>query len=169
MDRHKYHVLLFFLSIPFPFMLFKGWWSGVFDGWGSQGYSYLGLFAALAEVYFSRRKLVVAGLFGMGVFVVGILFRIMHWPGAALFILFGITSFMIIPLWSALQAREQKMLRIIISVWILIYGTGVLFLIFHWPGGGLLIILSMLALPVVTIALGNSLWQAKQKQNERNI
>lgn len=168
MDRQKYYILLFFLSIPFNFMVFKNWWTDLQSNW-SPAYPFLVLFAALAEVYFSRRKLVIAGMFGMGAFALGVFLHIPHWPGAALFTFLGLVSFMIIPFWSALQAREQKTLRLIISSWILMYGTGTIFKIFHWPTSALFVILSMKFLTVVTIALGVTLWQAKQKQNERNF
>lgn len=150
-------------------MVFKGWWSEFYAGWSSQLYPYLALFAALTEIYFSRRKLVIAGMFGMGAFVVGLFLHMLHWPGAALFIFSGITCVMLIPLWSAITTKKQKTLRIIISIWILIYGIGVLFKIFHWPAAGLFIISSIIYLPVLQIALGVSLWKSKLQQNDRNI
>jgi hypothetical protein len=161
MSRQKYHVLLFFLSIPFPFMLFKGWWSGIFDGWGTQGYVYLGLFAVLAEIYFSTRKLVNAGMIGIGVFLVGLIFKVQHWPGAQICVLLSTILLIAIPIWSALLNPHDRKLNIIISTWILIFGISALFKMFHWPSAGLLTVVSMMILPVVTISLGIDLWKTK--------
>lgn len=170
MTRQKYYILLFFISIPFPLLLlFKTPLSEIHDRWPGQAYPYLVLLAALAEVYFSRNKLVIVGLVGMGAAVLGLFLLMLHWPGAWLFVVAGIAILMIIPLWSAVTTKEPKALRVIISNWILTYGVGTVFKIFHWPAAGLLIILSLIVLPVVTVALGISLWNAKQKQNDRNV
>jgi hypothetical protein len=168
MHRQKYHLLLFFLSVPFIFTIHKTWMSPHLS-WASEAYPFLVLFAALAEIYFSRRKLVLAGMAGMGIFLLGLVLNIPHWPGARLCVFTGLTVLMVIPLWSAITSRHQKTLAIIISGWILLYGIGALFKIFSWPGGGLIIILSLAGLPVVTIALGISLWKAKQQQYDRNV
>lgn len=150
-------------------MLFKGPWSDFYDNWSFEAYSYLVLFAALAEVYFSKRKLVIAGMIGIGAVVLGLFLLILHWRGAGFFVVAGIVTLMIIPLWSAVITKEQKALRITISAWILTYGIGTVFKIFHWPAAGLVVIMSILFLPIVTIALGISLWNAKQKLNDSNI
>ncbi len=168
MTRHKYHILLFFFSIPFNFMVFKNWWTDVQSNW-SGAFPFLVLFATLGEIYFSKRNFVRAGMVAMGVFVLGILLRIPHWPGSTLCVFLGLGSLTFIPMWNAIQAREQKTLRLIIATWILLHGAGAVLKVLHWPAGGLLIISSMIFLTVVTIALGLTLWQAKQKQNDRNI
>lgn len=150
-------------------MTFKGWWSDFHGNWSSDAYPFLILFAALAEIYFSSRKLIYLGMVGIGLFILGYLLNIPHWPGAQLCVLASITCIMIIPLWSAITTREQKTLRIIISTWILLYGIGTIFRIFNWPGAALWIISSIGFLSVVTIALGISLWNAKQKRHDRNV
>lgn len=161
MQRQKYHIILFFLSIPFPFMLFKGWWSDVFEGWGTQGYIYLGLFAVLAEIYFSPRKLVVSGMITISIYLIGLALYFMHWSGAQILLLLGITGTVLIPFLGALQNPKQRTLNIIISLWILIYGAGVMFQNTGWPGRGLVFISSILFLPVVTAALGLTFWKNK--------
>lgn len=162
MQRQKYHILLFLLSIPFIFTIYKGWWSG-YTNWSSDAYKFLVLFACLAEIYFSKRRLVVAGMISIGVLLFGLLLHTTRWPGEKLFIFLGVVSLMIIPIWNAITTTQEKKLRMIISVWILLYGIGVLFKMFGWPGGGLLIILSYAYLPLVTIALGISLWKTKPR------
>lgn len=169
MNRQKYHLLLFFFSIPFNLMLFKGWWSDFHSNWSSDAYPFLILFGVLAEIYFSKQKLVYAGMGGIGLFILGYLLNILHWPGAQLCVLVGLTLVMIIPLWSAITTSEQKPLRLLISIWILIYGIGVVFRIFHWPAAGLWIVSSMFLIAPLTITLGISLWKANQKRNEHKF
>lgn len=142
-------------------MLFKGWWSDIFEGWGPQAYTYLGIFTVLAEIYFSPRKLVVAGIVGLGTFLLGLMLKVMHWPGAQLCILLSTILLIVIPSWSTLINPLNRKLNIIISAWVLIFGISVLFKMYHWPAGGLLTILSLIYLPIVTISLGIGLWKNK--------
>jgi hypothetical protein len=161
MHRRKYYLLLFLLSLPFIRMLFKGSWSSFQSSWAADAYPYLVLFAALAEIYFSKPNLVRFGMIAMGIFLLGLLLHTAHWPGERVFLVTGVALMMLIPLWSALTARHERTLRMIISVWILIYGCGMLMRMLGVQSGAFVIIASMIFHWAVIAALGISLWNTK--------
>jgi len=103
-------------------------------------------------------------MIAVGVLLVGLLFKIQHWPGAQICILASSVCLITIPILTALQKYRKNFLDIIVSNWILLFGTGTIFKMFHWPVGGLVTIVSLMILPVVTISLGIHLWKNKKSQ-----
>lgn len=95
----------------------------------------------------------------MILFLIGLAFKISHWPGAGLLLISGITGIVSIVFISAISNSRQRTISLIISIWILLFAAGYLFRIQHWPGSDLLIAISMLYLPILAIALGISIWK----------
>ena len=75
--------------------------------------------------------------------LIGEFFKIQHWPGASILILFStfIFTFFYIPLytienWKTKETKTSKLVLIIQSFILLIFALGVTFLIMRWPGSG---------------------------------
>ena len=75
--------------------------------------------------------------------LIGEFFKIQHWPGASILIMFGtfIFTFFYIPLftienWKTKETKISKLVLIIQSFILLILALGVTFLIMRWPGSG---------------------------------
>lgn len=106
-------------------------------------------------------------------FMVGVLFKLMHWPGAALLLFVGWTIilgiFLPILLFVKLkeaQNRKEKNIYILGAISLIIFEVSTMFKMFHWPGAGPLMLLGGLLLIVVFLPLFASL---KFKNNSMSI
>ena len=98
----------------------------------------------------------LAGIF----FLLGILFKVQHWPGAGILLLLSavISVLFLIPsmLVSLLRDPENKTKRPVYFIGaasLILYITGFLFKIMHWPGAGLLLLGGMFLLFVIAFPL----------------
>lgn len=103
-------------------------------------------------------------LVGGIVFMVGVLFKLMHWPGAALLLLAGwsiiLCVFLPILLFIKIKEAETKREKGIyfLGVFALtIFEISTMFKMFHWPGAGPLMLLGGFLLIVVFLPLFASL------------
>lgn len=96
--------------------------------------------------YYQMKKfMLLSGMAGAGILIIGNLFKFMHWPGTALFILLGILllSLVFIPLLFFIKLKEHPVGT---HKWLLSIGTllaiafclSVLFKIMHWPYANML-------------------------------
>lgn len=91
--------------------------------------------------YAMKKSMIVSGTFSAIIFILGSVFKIMHWPGAGVLLVLGILvfSFLFLPLAFYLKTRESENSR---DKWVLgiatvvgiLYCLSTLFLIQHWPG-----------------------------------
>lgn len=96
--------------------------------------------------YYAMKKLMIAsGFFSVLAFIGGSMFKVMHWPGAAVMLTLAIVIFSLffLPTMMLLKTRESTWQR---DKWVLSIGTLVgilysfstLFLVMHWPGARIL-------------------------------
>jgi len=86
-------------------------------------------------------------------FILGTMFKIQHWPGAALILLLagvsGIICFIPVLLISKLNQQENRSKRAIYifgATALVLYIAGLLFKIQHWPGSGMLLMIALVIL-----------------------
>ncbi|MBS1773819.1 MAG: hypothetical protein JST82_13250 [Bacteroidetes bacterium] len=99
------------------------------------------LLLTFKNYYAMKKVLITTGTFSAAAFVMGSIFKAMHWPGAGVLLCLAIlvTCFIFLPLFYILKNKEVKTGR---EKWMLASGTltgilyalSVLFAIQHWPG-----------------------------------
>jgi len=99
-------------------------------------------------------------LIGGIAFMIGVLFKLMHWPGAALLLFVGwsiiLGIFLPILLFVKLKeasTRGEKSIYILGVVSLIIFEVATMFKMFHWPGAALLMILGSVLLIGVFVPL----------------
>ena len=104
------------------------------------------LFLLTHKNYYAMKKvMLISGIFSVVVLSFGILFKFMHWPGAATLITCGIVLFslLFLPLLFLLKVKEkqQAINRFSIGIGTLCaigFSLSTLFKIMHWPGANVL-------------------------------
>jgi hypothetical protein len=98
-----------------------------------------------------KQKIYLLGLITIAIIVIGALFKISHWPGAAHLIILGIVLlvFFFLPLalrnhYMTAGNRENRVLYIVTWLTCLVVFGGMLYKTMHWPGAGKIL---MVALP----------------------
>jgi hypothetical protein len=112
------------------------------------------------------------GLGGI-IFMIGVLFKLMHWPGAALLLFTGWTIilgiFLPILLFVKLkdaQSKKERSIYILGAISLIIFEVSTMFKMFHWPGAGPLMLLGGLLLIGIFLPMFASL---KFKNNSMSI
>ena len=100
---------------------------------------------------------------GGGAFMTGVLFKIMHWPGAGLMLFGGLVLFIILFMPILLYVRNKnastkrdKTVNALVFFSLITFVTAITFKLMHWPGAGVLMILGSVSL--VCIALPVYTW-----------
>lgn len=100
--------------------------------------------------YIMKKVMIGSGTFSAGLLSLGILFKIMHWPGAAMILFLGIVtlSFIFLPLLFALRIKEKEKAseKAIIGVGMLVailISMGILFKMMQWPFANILLSLAL--------------------------
>ena len=95
----------------------------------------------------SKLFLHLSALIGGIAFMAGVLFKVMHWPGASALLITGWTVLLLffLPFLLFMQLKsatsaKQKMIYIIGVVALIIFETATAFKVFHWPGASVLMI-----------------------------
>ena len=93
-------------------------------------------------------------------FMTGVLFKIMHWPGAGNLLFVGYIAllllfmpFLLIVQIKKAKSRKDKWIYFIGVVSIIIYGLSNMFKMFHWPGAAILMLLGAFLLIAVFLPL----------------
>jgi serine phosphatase RsbU (regulator of sigma subunit) len=81
--------------------------------------------------------------------LLGEFFKIQHWPGASILIMFGtfIFTFFYLPLftlesWKTKETKRSKLVLLLQTIILLLFAIGLTFLIMHWPGAGFFYIIN---------------------------
>ena len=97
-----------------------------------------------------KTKIYITGLITTSLVFLGVIFKILHWPGASILLTAGILMLLILFLPAALHSsykgegrRESLTLYVIIYITCLMSFVSMLFKIQHWPGAGLLLIVAI--------------------------
>lgn len=96
--------------------------------------------------YYAMKKVMLrSGLFSTITFVLGAILKILHLPGANIFMLFGIVimSFVFLPIFFVIKSKEvkEKKTTAVIGSGVLfgiLFCISVLFKMLHWPGANVL-------------------------------
>lgn len=110
--------------------------------------------------YIMKRTLKISGITSITLIMLGVIFKTMHWPGAGIAIVLGLTFFSLIfiPLNIVLKLKDdqEKSNRLIMIVGMLTASTatiGVLFKIMHWPYANVLMLSSLLIFMLIFIPI----------------
>ena len=98
------------------------------------------------KYYYAMKKIMLrSGMLSAATFIIGSFFKIMHWPGAAVMLVFAIfvSSFIFLPLFFLIKSKEvkEKKEKFIIGfgvVFGILFCISTMFKIMHWPGANLL-------------------------------
>lgn len=119
------------------------------------GFAALLLFSFPAIIWHNNKEGVASGktLMNLSAFVggsmlmAGILFKVMHWPGANILLLSGwvfiIGLFLPVILWSKLKEAQSVKEKFIYSLGVvaaIVFELATLFKIMHWPGAGIFMV-----------------------------
>jgi hypothetical protein len=98
------------------------------------------LLLTFKNYYAMKKVMIISGAFSAFTFTIGSLFKIMHWPGAALLLQAGIVffCFLFLPILSILKVKEQKqrkdkLLIGIATIFAIVICLATLFKVMHWP------------------------------------
>ena len=103
------------------------------------------LLLTFKNYYAMKKVMILSGAFSAFTFIIGSLFKIMHWPGAAVMLLTGIVffCFLFLPILSILKVKEQKqskdkLLIGIATIFGIVICLATLFKVMHWPFANIL-------------------------------
>ena len=82
------------------------------------------------------------------IFIIGLLFKFMHWPGAGALLIASLGVIAIALLEYAIHNRKSKSLtqNLIYPLLGVVYVLGMLFKMMHWPGANIMLIISIIGL-----------------------
>ncbi|MCF8254126.1 MAG: hypothetical protein K9H61_03230 [Bacteroidia bacterium] len=125
--------------------------------------------------YLMKKFMLLSGMIGAGILLLGNLFKFMHWPGAAILLLTGITllALIFIPIMFYLKIKENQSVaeKIFLSVGLILasaFCLSVLFKLLHWPGANLLGNISLFGAILVFSPL-YLVYGFKSKDNRTNV
>lgn len=131
--------------------------------------------SALYLNYSSSRKGVginLAAFTGGTIFIIGVLFKVMHWPGSALLLIWGsvILLGVLIPLLLISKLREgvtakEKRIYTLGALAIIIFELASLFKMMHWPGASPLLLVGSFSLVGLFIPLYTNMQIKANKMN----
>jgi hypothetical protein len=103
-----------------------------------------------------KKTTLISGVVSSIIVLIGVLFKIMHWPGASVVLLIGIVIFaavyslsLFIDKQKLASTKTQKISNVFVMLAMVLISVGFLFKILHWPGAGIVIYLSNAALLVL--------------------
>jgi hypothetical protein len=110
--------------------------------------------------YQMKKSMFISGAISASLITLGILFKFMHWPGAGVILVFGISLFSLIflPLLFTTKLKEKKSLqdKSILgagSIIAILISMAILFKIMHWPGANMMGVVSLLIMLIIYIPL----------------
>ena len=93
--------------------------------------------------YAMKKTMIITGIVSVSLFIIGSLFKMMHWPGANVMLVSGIVLFslLFLPLILILKTRDvsskrDKLITAISSFIGILISIAVLVAVMHWPGSG---------------------------------
>ena len=112
------------------------------------------------KYYVMKRTLKTTGIISIILIMIGVIFKSLHWPGAGVTIVLGLSFFSLvfIPLNIILKFKdnEEQNNRLIMTIGLLtasVSTIGVLFKIMHWPYANILMVSSLLVFTLIFIPI----------------
>lgn len=103
-----------------------------------------------------KKLTLISGVVSSIIVLIGVLFKIMHWPGAGVALTVGIVIFaavysllLFIDKQKLATTKTQKFSNVFVMLAMVLISVGFLFKMLHWPGAGVVIYLSNAALLVL--------------------
>jgi hypothetical protein len=103
-----------------------------------------------------KKLTLISGVVSSIIVLIGVLFKIMHWPGANVALTVGIVIFAVvyalllfIDKQKLASTKIQKLSNFFVMLAMIIISAGFLFKMQHWPGAGVLVYISNVALFVL--------------------
>lgn len=101
--------------------------------------------------YYAMKKVMInSGAVAVAAFIIGSLFKSMHWPGASVLFTLGLGTFslLFLPLMFVVKSREVKASaeKFVVGVATavgMLFSLAILFIIMHWPGANVLLFTSI--------------------------
>lgn len=116
-----------------------------------------------------KKSTLTLGVISSVIFVLGVLFKWQHWPGAGialtvsiLIFAFGYSPFLLIDRNKLAQNSNQKMINLAGLIAMILISVSFLFKVQHWPGAGIGVIVGNLTL----VALVPLLFYRASKESE---
>ena len=131
--------------------------------------------AVFTNYFYSGKKqnlfLHLSALIGGIVFIIGVQFKVMHWPGAGpmlgmgylLLLLVFLPTLLIIHVKKA-KLKSDKLIYILGTISIIIYGFSNMFKMFHWPGAAILMLTG--AFLLISVFLPMYTWRRIQLEGK---
>lgn len=108
------------------------------------------LLLTFKNYYAMKKVMIYSGTFSAFTFIIGALFKVMHWPGAGIILVSSIVIFSLffLPILSILRVKEQKKTKdkvviTIAAIFGVIICMATLFKVMHWPGANMMWITSL--------------------------
>jgi len=101
------------------------------------------LFLLLGYQFSVKKWLGILLGIGLSTQIIGVMFKLLHFPGAPILIGTGLSVLGILYLFLCFQLSERKWLGILGGVGFFILNAGLIFKIFHYPGASVLLILGI--------------------------
>lgn len=130
------------------------------------------LLIRFSNYYVMKKFMFISGGISTALFTLGCLFKVMHWPGAAVLLVSG-AAFMclfFLPTIFFNSLKENKMglqtLRILIAVVFgIVITTSIVFKVMHWPFANILWTTSMVLLAFVYLPVHIIQWRRSEEKN----
>lgn len=121
-----------------------------------------------------KKSTLVVGIISTILILIGVIFRIQHWPGGAHLMVagtavfvFGYAILFFIDKSKTAQTGMDKLTNIVVLATMIVIPVGFLFKGNHWPGAGIGILVSHIFLALVVIML--FLQAAKEQDNVKKM
>jgi hypothetical protein len=103
-----------------------------------------------------KKITLISGVVSSIIVFIGALFKIMHWPGAGVALTLGITLFAAVYALLLFEEKQKfattiihKVSNVFVMLAMVLISLGFLFKMMHWPGAGVMIYISNVALFVL--------------------
>ncbi|MEA2043692.1 MAG: hypothetical protein U9N85_14215 [Bacteroidota bacterium] len=119
-----------------------------------------------------KKNLTVLALISALLFFTGIVFKLMHWPGAAITLLVGtIVGLVYLVLYliegvKLLQSKTEKISGILVVITLMSILISFVFKLQHWPGAGVLVVFAHVALFLSAISMFIDAFSEKNKAKQ---
>jgi hypothetical protein len=108
------------------------------------------LLLTFKNYYAMKKSMIISGTISAIMLIMGSFFKIMHWPGAGILLVLGITisSVIFLPLMSILKSKEistktDKLIIVLGTIVGILFANFVMFKVMHWPGANVFLFSSI--------------------------
>ncbi len=105
------------------------------------------------KLFIMKKAIYILASIVISLFILGFLFRIMHWPGASqIFIIDLSLTAILLPIWTIYRFKlgnmtaTDKVLFPVAAIFIFLFTSGSFFKIMHWPGAGIMAVIGLIGL-----------------------